>query len=143
MLRNRFKKILVPLDGSVNSIRGLNEAISLARQCGATLTGIHVLPIFPMNLVGAFSVYRDYLAKKAIKFMENAKTSATRNGVVFNVKITTSNDTVRTIIDFARNNKFDLIVIGSRGQGLPNAKFLGSVSNGILVSSKIPVLIVK
>jgi len=41
---------------------------------GATLTGIHVLPIFPMNLVGAFSVYRDYLAKKAIKFMENAKT---------------------------------------------------------------------
>ncbi|KKK64089.1 hypothetical protein LCGC14_2987720, partial [marine sediment metagenome] len=31
MIQNRFKKILVPLDGSSNSIRGLNEAISLAR----------------------------------------------------------------------------------------------------------------
>lgn len=143
MLQNRFKKILVPLDASMNSIRGLNEAISLARQCGSTLTGIHVLPIFPMNLVGTFSVYKSYLTKKAINFMEKAKTSAARNGVAFNVKITNSNDTVRTIIDFAKNSKFDLIVIGSRGQSSQGAKFLGSVSNGVLFSSKIPVLIVK
>ncbi len=143
MLQNRFKKILVPIDGSVNSIRGLNEAISLARQCGATLTGIHILPIFPMNLVGTFSVYKDYLAKKAIKFMEKAKTSAARSGIMFDIKITTSNDTVQTIINFTKNNKFDLIVIGSRGQGSPNAKFLGSVSNGVLLRSQIPVLIVK
>ncbi len=143
MLQNRFKKILVPLDGSMNSIRGLNEAISLARQCGSILTGIQVLPIFPLNLVGTYTVYRDYVAKKAIKFMEKAKTSAARNGVVFNVKITTSNDTVQTIIDFAKNNKFDLIVIGSRGLGSQKEKFLGSVSNGVLLSSKIPVLIVK
>ncbi len=31
MIQNRFKKILVSLDGSSNSIHGLNEAISLAR----------------------------------------------------------------------------------------------------------------
>jgi nucleotide-binding universal stress UspA family protein len=143
MLQNRFKKILVPLDGSANSIRGLNEAISLARQCGSTLTGIHVLPIFPTNLVGTSSVYRNYLTKKAIKFMEVAKTSAARNGVIFDMKITTSNDTVQKIVTSAKNNKFDLIVIGSRGQGVPNAQFLGSVANGVLLSSKIPVLIVK
>jgi nucleotide-binding universal stress UspA family protein len=46
MLQNRFQKILVPLDGSPNSIRGLNEAISLARQSGSTITGIYVIPNF-------------------------------------------------------------------------------------------------
>ena len=42
MLKNRFKRILVALDGSANSIRGMNEAISLARQSEGTITGIHV-----------------------------------------------------------------------------------------------------
>jgi nucleotide-binding universal stress UspA family protein len=40
MLKNRFKRILVALDGSSNSIRGMNEAISLARQSEGTITGI-------------------------------------------------------------------------------------------------------
>jgi nucleotide-binding universal stress UspA family protein len=39
MLKNRFKRILVALDGSANSINGMNKAISLARQSEATITG--------------------------------------------------------------------------------------------------------
>ena len=35
-MRNKIKKILVPLDGSKNSIRGLDKAISLARACHGT-----------------------------------------------------------------------------------------------------------
>lgn len=37
MLKVRIKKILVPIDGSKNSFKGLNQAIYLARQCGATV----------------------------------------------------------------------------------------------------------
>ena len=47
------KKILVPLDGSKNSMRGLDEAIYLARQCHATITGLYVIPIYPRNLADA------------------------------------------------------------------------------------------
>jgi nucleotide-binding universal stress UspA family protein len=36
----KIKKILVPLDGSKNSMRGLDEGIYLARQCQATITGL-------------------------------------------------------------------------------------------------------
>ena len=46
MLKNRFKKILVALDGSANSRAGMNEAISLARQSEGSITGIYVLPGF-------------------------------------------------------------------------------------------------
>ena len=38
----KIKKILVPIDGSKNSMRGLDNAIYLARQCKATITGIYV-----------------------------------------------------------------------------------------------------
>ena len=41
----KIKKILVPLDGSKNSMRGLDEGIYLARQCQATITGLYVVPL--------------------------------------------------------------------------------------------------
>src|SRR3989304_9936010 len=83
MLKNRFKKILVPLDGSLNSIRGLNEAISLARLSSSQLLGVHVLPIYPKNLLGVFDTYVRYQGKLANQFLEKAKTSAARHGIDF------------------------------------------------------------
>ena len=76
MLKNRFKRILVALDGSANSIRGMNEAISLARQSEGTITGIHILPGVPSELTSTLNGYRKYLLEKTRKFMYNAKTSA-------------------------------------------------------------------
>jgi nucleotide-binding universal stress UspA family protein len=115
MLKNRFKRILVALDGSANSIRGMNEAISLARQSKGTITGIHVLPGLPSELTSTLSDYRKYLLEKIRKFMNNAKTSAARHGIDFEEKIVTSNDTVSAIANFAKSDKFDIIVIGARG----------------------------
>jgi nucleotide-binding universal stress UspA family protein len=40
-------------------------------------------------------------------------------------------------------NKFDIIIIGSRGLGSVKEVFLGSVSHAVVHKSKIPVLIVK
>lgn len=143
MLQNRFKKILVPLDGSPNSIRGLNEAISLARLSSSQITGIHVLPIYPKNLVSTFDTYVTYKSKLAKQFLEKAKVSAARHGIEFSQKILFGNDTTKIITNYAKTSKSDVIILGSRGTGTPKAGFLGSVSNGILYSSKIPVMIVK
>ncbi len=142
MLKNRFKRILVPLDGSANSIRGLNEAISLARLGSSQLIGIHVLPIYPKNLTGVYDTYVRYQSKLANQFLENARTSAARHGIVFKKKILFGNDTVKLITNFAKFSKSNVIVIGSRGKGNPKAGYLGSVANGILHSTKIPVLVV-
>ncbi len=143
MLKNRFKKILIPLDGSLNSIRGLNESISLARLASSQITGIHVLPIYPKNLVGTFDTYVTYKSKLAKDFLEKAKISAARHGIEFSQKILFGNDTARIITNYAKTSKSDIIILGSRGKGDPKAGFLGSVSNGVLHSSKIPVMIVK
>ncbi len=143
MLQNRFRKILVPLDGSLNSIRGLNEAISLARQSESTITGIHVMPNFSPKVAKILKSYRVELVKNARKIISHAETSTARHGVTFNGKIAVSGDVVKTISAYAKSSKSDIIVIGSRGEGSPHAEYLGSVANGVLHESKVPVLIVK
>src|SRR5574337_1422742 len=90
MLQNRFKKILVPLDGSLNSIRGLNEAISLARQSDAAITGIYVIPNFSPKIAQILKSYRIVLMKNAKKIMSHARTSTARHGISFNEKVVVS-----------------------------------------------------
>ena len=137
-----IRKILVPLDGSKNSFRGLDYAIYLARQCGATLTGINVIPFYPKALLLTPITYEKALAKAAKEFMKKAKTRCAQNGIVFNEKMTDGHE-VEEIAGFAMEKKFDIIVMGARGLGSVKEVFLGSVSNGVLHKSKIPVLIVK
>jgi nucleotide-binding universal stress UspA family protein len=140
MLKNRFKKILVALDGSMHSRRGMNEAVSLARQSNGSITGIYILPDIQIGRTVTLS-YRKILSKKSKKFMSEGKISAARHGIEFEDKVITSNDIVNTITNFAKSNKFDIIIIGARGESYPKAQFLGSVSNGILNSSNLPILV--
>jgi nucleotide-binding universal stress UspA family protein len=145
MLQNRFKKILVALDGSMHSRKGLNEAISLARQTNGTITGIFVSPVLSIGEGGITLTYRQILLKKSRKFMSEAKIAAAIQGVEFDGKILKSNDICNTIINFARSNKLDIIIIGARGQtsSSPKSQFLGSVSNMIVNTCSLPVLLVR
>lgn len=142
MVQNKFKKILVGIDGSQNSLRGLNQAISLARQSHGIITGIHVLPEFPPSYEIDMKTYRSKLNKQAKKFMNLAKINAARQGITFIEKIASSKNPVDTIVGYAKKNRFDVIVIGSRGLGSPKATYVGSVAHGIVNNSKIPVLVI-
>lgn len=141
MRKYQIKKILVPMDGSKNSFRGLDTAIYLARQCSATLTGLFVIPVYPKSFM-PITYDKKYLIQSAKEFMENAKKRSAQNGIVFVRKTMTGNESSE-IIDFASKHKFDMIVIGARGLGSVKETFLGSVSHAVVHKSKIPVLIVK
>ena len=142
MIVRKIKKILVPLDGSKNSLKGLDEAIYLARQCGATLTGLYIVSIYPVRFGDVLEPFKKEAIKQAKKFMVNAKSISAQNGIVFNEKIVYG-EAKWDIVDFATRQKFDLIVIASRGFGPVKELFLGSVANYVIHKSKIPVLIVK
>ncbi|MFB5620651.1 MAG: universal stress protein [Nitrosopumilus sp.] len=138
----KIKKILVPLDGSKNSLRGLDEAIYLARQCQATITGLYIIPIYPRNLADAIMPFQIHLNKEAKKFMDSAKKRSAQKGIDFKSKVIFGSPTVE-IEELSKKGKFDIIVIGSRGQSGLKELFLGSVANAIVHKSKIPVLVVK
>ena len=142
MIKKKIKKILIPLDGSKNSFRGLDEAIAIARQCQSIITAFYVIPIYPRNIADAIIPYQIHLSKYAKQQMNRAKTRAAQKGIMLRAKIVYGSP-INEITDYAKNNRFDLIVIGSRGQSRIKEAFLGSVANGVVHKSKIPVLVVK
>ncbi len=142
MIKTKIKKILVALDGSENSFRRLNEAIIIARNSQAVITGVYVTPLSPPVSIEQKAYVKNVLLKNANKFMEKSKTHSAQNGILFYEKIL-HGDNGPKIIKFAQDKKFDLIVIGSRGMSSIKETFLGSTSNYIVHKSKIPVLIVK
>ncbi|MBL7001895.1 MAG: universal stress protein [Nitrosopumilus sp.] len=138
----KFKKILVPLDGSSNSIRGLDKAIEIAKSSDAEITGFYV---FKLPLVAGIKYtqkMKDGAQKKAVKAIGPAMNRTQKSGAVFKYK-TSGGHTGSEIVKFAQNGKFDMVVIGARGIGGAKEAFLGSTSNYVLHKTKVPVLVVK
>ena len=142
MIKNKIHKILVPIDGSKNSLRGFDEAIYFARQCQAVITGLYVVNV-PSSMVLRKKKLESVSLKSVKSLMDAAKTKAARHGVEFSYRIIKGADPGYDIVNFSKNHKTDLIVIGARGLGAIKEAFLGSVSNYVLHKSKTPVLIVK
>ena len=143
MIKKKISKILVPIDGSKNSVRGLETAITLARSCGATITGIYSIYAPPHSEFRGVGSVEKSLNVQVKKFMEEAKVLAAKNGIIFNEKIARG-EIGYNIIKLAQGkSNFDMIVMGSRGRSSTKEMFFGSVSNYVIHTAKIPVLIVK
>jgi nucleotide-binding universal stress UspA family protein len=144
VIKVQIKKILVPLDGSENSLRGLDMAIALARQCNATIVGLCVIHVVSRSEFRGVGSIQKGDFEKIEKFLESTKTRAAKEAIVFTQKILYG-DIGYHIVSFAHNkqNKIDLIVIGSRGRGQAKEMFFGSTSNYVIHASKVPVLVVK
>lgn len=141
-MADKIQKILVPLDGSDNSLRGLKHAITVAQPTGATITGLYVVNIHPKEAIR----FNPQQRKKEISFAERVIAEATnlaaRSNVSFKPK-TDSGNPAEKITKLANDGDYDLVVIGSRGRGAGKEMFLGSVSNHVLHKADAPVMIVK
>ncbi len=143
-MKIKTKKILVPLDGSKNSIRGLDMAIHIARQSHGIITALAVKSVPAYILIHPIG-FMDFNSMTEVKKILNAaKVRAAKKGIQLTVKAQ-AGDPGYDIARFAnnKNNRIDLVVIGARGRSWAKEIFLGSVSNHVLHKSKKPVLIVK
>ncbi len=142
MIKAKYQRILVALDGSKNSIRGLDQSIYLARQCHAIITGIYVIPRAPHPAFRSPRYPEKPRLRGAQGIMDFAKKHCAQNGIMFEQKIVFG-DTGHTIVKFAKDKNYDIIVIGARGLSPVKEVFLGSVSNYVLHKTGLPVLVVK
>ena len=141
-----IKRILVCLDGSKSSLRGLNTAILFAKQSGAVVVGIH-----SHTRHGAFTaVHTPKIKEKQWTneirgIMHVARTKVEKNKLEFEPVVLAGHTAGYDLVTFANNpkNKIDHIVIGARGMGFPKEIFFGSTSNFILHKARPPVTIVK
>jgi len=140
----KTKKILAPLDGSKNSIRGLDMAIHIARQSQGTITALAVKSVPGIYAIHPLGFLDFNSTAEVKKILSDAKLRAAKKGVQLTGKAI-AGDPGYDIARFANNskNKIDLVVIGARGRSSAKEIFLGSVSNYVLHKSKKPVLVVK
>jgi nucleotide-binding universal stress UspA family protein len=133
-----IKKILVAIGNESSLNRCLNVALPIAKGVGASITGIYVLAPRPRNLYVALEQsWRKYEKENAQKFLEIAKEKCNKEGVEFD-QIVARGQPRETLLEYEKD--FDLIVLGRADWG---SKLLGSVSHGVVSSSKKEVLLVK
>ncbi len=140
-----MKKYLVPVDGSPNSKLALDTAVQLASRSGGMITLFCVIDTDSVLMNSRVNVLlSDIMDKTKLAYEkildelieEHLSPAYTMN------KLIRYGNVSGEIIDESENG-YDMLVIGSRGLSLISRTFLGSVSNKVVNSSKISVLVVK
>ncbi|MDH5463148.1 MAG: universal stress protein [Nitrosopumilus sp.] len=139
-------RIMVCLDGSKHSLRGLDVAILLAKQSDALIIGVHSDTSF-----SAFSAVRAPIlpekkwTNEAKGIIRDAQKKVEKNKIKFEGIVIGGHSSGIDLTTFANNpvNRINQIVIGARGMGFPKELFFGSTSNFILHKAKAPVTVVK
>ena len=140
-----FSKILVPVDGSDISYRALDSALFLSERLGSKITAIHVIEQVPTVYIQSQKILDELLAahkNESQKILDKCSSIATQKGIVINTTLLEGNP-ASTILEFSQMDKYEVIIIGSRGMGHFKELILGSVSSKILHHSLCPVLLIR
>ena len=78
------------------------------------------------------------------KWLNDIEEKADKSGIRFRSEIIIAKrSAVSTMLDYAEEQKIDLIVVGTRGRSGIKKMLLGSVASGLVTYAACPVLIVK
>lgn len=148
---NLRKKILVAIDGSPQSDKAAEEAVRMAAgnssQFKSVVYAMLVLPNAPT------STYTDFVPSAPVT--ESEQWSALRERIFYVVEKSASENNVSLemvaeygdptlkLLDFAKREQIDVIVIGSSGKGFIQRKLKGSVSHRVATEAPCSVYIVR
>ena len=140
--------MLVPIDGSPCSQDALERALGLAAVLKSHVTICHVVDESKnasMLVYASGEIVQEWyemLRHDAQELIGSAVARATGEGIAADLRVL-SGDPSDAVAACAAQIKADLIVIGSHGRtGLPRL-FLGSVAEGVLRKSPVPVLVIR
>ena len=144
-----YERILVPVDGSATSMRGLEEAVRVAQLTHARLRLIHVVDELPLAMsAGTVSSYADGLLasrERGEAVLEDAQARADAAGIPADTVLrdTLQGRVCELVIKEADSWHADLIVIGSHGRRGARRAVMGSNAEQILRVAPVPVLVVR
>jgi nucleotide-binding universal stress UspA family protein len=142
-----FTQILLPTDGSDLSERAVLAGISFAKEVGAQVVGLTVLPEFHTVTYKAEMLEdtkEEFLAsceRQAQQYLKVVSDAAGSAGVPCTVAKAVSDDPYEAILQAAKERKCDLIIMASHGRKGVKGVLLGSETQKVLVHSDIPVLV--
>ncbi|MDQ3868676.1 MAG: universal stress protein [Thermoproteota archaeon] len=141
-----FSKILVPVDGSENSFRALEHAIFLSTKIKeAQITVLYIIEDLPSLYIYSPKIMEKLRAdyeREYTRILERCKEMANKSGTNINT-VLKEGDPASKIIGYSDMEKFDLIIMGSRGMGKFKEMIIGSVSNKVIHHAKSSVMLVR
>ncbi|MGB9826627.1 MAG: universal stress protein [Desulfofundulus sp.] len=138
-----YNKVLVAYDGSPYSKRALSAGIELARGSGSEL---HAAAVVNLPDYAGTVAEVDDMVTRAREFFEKKMADAVSRAAAKNVKLTTHlifGHVGETLVRFARENNFDLIVVGTHGWSTIKKLVMGSVSSYVIHHATCDVLVAK
>ena len=141
-----MKKILVPVDGSINSKLALEKAKELAKMGNGQVTVVTIIKDLSSQLYNLENKDKQEIRKVFKKQGEEILQDGLEvfkgcSGKIESLLL--NGDPAQEIISLSQTGDYDLIIMGSRGLNAFSRLMIGSVSNKVLNHVSISVLIVK
>lgn len=142
-----YKKILIPTDGSELAGKAVKHGAQLAKHLGAKVTVLtvttpyHIFTLETKMVEDTPAEYAQEVKEHASKLLASAADTAKAAGVDCNTVQVEHEQVYEAIIDTAKSEGCDLIVMASHGRRGVSALILGSVTVKVLTHSGIPMLV--
>lgn len=144
-----YKKILAPTDGSAKSDLAVQEGVRLAKVLDSEIVVFHVVPEIPAILTPyagrmgeSVRGLVEEMESSGAEILKNAEAKYSKEGLQLKTKISRG-DAATGICNEAKDGRYDLIVMGSRGLGEIKGFLLGSVSGRVVRHAGCSVLIIR
>ncbi len=144
-----YSKICVPVDNSVASYHALDEVLKLARGTGATLFVLHIVDLTHLSWDGSAYTNRAALQEAvqatAQEVIGKAEKAVAGSGVALESKVVENADkrVADSVLEEAEAAGCDMIAMGTHGYGGVMHLLMGSVAEGVMRKTKLPVLLVR
>ena len=143
-----YRSILIPTDGTDITAKAVATAVSLARALGAQLSTISVKEPFPYSAISEMQPippqeFYDAQERIALNRVNEVVAAARASGMECQAFTVEATHPWEAIVDHAKTQGCDLIVMASHGRRGVSALLLGSETRRVLVHCDVPVLVVK
>lgn len=140
----KVRKILVPVDFTPYSNQAVDYATLVARQFKAKILLMHVIEQFTYSVTDAIQLVDHYATLRAIAqpLIEGLRKKLRKSGVKSDTLVTKGIPAVE-IVERARKDRFDLIIMGTHGRTGVQRFMLGSVAERVVRTAPCPVLTVR
>ena len=139
-------KLLLPIDDTDSTPTMIDSFLAWLDRLGSPAE-IHLLNVQPLihGDVGRFiseNEIRDFHLEQGLKVLEPYKEKLLQKGIPHQFHVSVG-DPAEVIVQFAREQQCDQIVMGSYGRGALKEFLCGSITLKVVQLSTIPILLVK
>lgn len=141
-----YKKILVPLDGSPLAEKALDHAVRMARAFDSEIIlfeVVHFMPIYGSPELVAPLLVDEKQKELAEKYLAKVAREIEAKGVKVRSLVKTGQQVAIEIIDFAKENRVDMIIMSTHGRSGISRWVLGSTAHKVLTRAETPILLLR